>query len=335
MVAGAGGNRYQGYGAGAGGGLTGGTAAGDIIHPGYGGTQTAGGAPSHNIRGRIQGTPNFGNAGVFGYGGSGPYPGGAGWYGGGSGGTCYVSKAGTQWAGAGGGSSYTKSGLCKEVVHTQGYNKNGNGWVTIQCLRGGVTIPNFEVVGSPTIDENYNVSGFSKDNYLKFSLNGPVSTPTNNFEVQVKFTTANVVSGLGYIIKAYDTLDNEEAMNIDITKKEVSTSIGKPAPSSWFRTVIALNNPQPNTTYWIKYIFDGLRIKAYNSLNGKDWNLNFDDAISDINSPPLLNAPHYYVGIGNPTASTGNYSEFDGSIDLSECYIKINGKTLWKGIVKS
>lgn len=137
VVAGAGGNRYQGYGAGAGGGLTGGTAAGDIIHPGYGGTQTAGGAPSHNIRGSIQGTPNFGNAGVFGYGGSGPYPGGAGWYGGGSGGTCYVSKAGTQWAGAGGGSSYTKSGLCKEVVHTQGYNSNGNGWVTIQCLRGG------------------------------------------------------------------------------------------------------------------------------------------------------------------------------------------------------
>lgn len=336
VVAGAGGNRYQGYGAGAGGGLTGGTAAGDIIHPGYGGTQTAGGAPSHNIRGSIRGTPNFGNAGVFGYGGSGPYPGGAGWYGGGSGGTCYVSKAGTQWAGAGGGSSYTKSGLCKEVVHTQGYNKNGNGWVTIQCLRGGVTIPNFEVVGSPTIDENYNVSGFSKDNYLKFSLNGPVSTPTNNFEVQVKFTTtANVVSGLGYIINAYDTLDNERAMNIYITKKEVRTSIGKPAPSSWFRTVIALNNPQPNTTYWIKYIFDGLRIKAYNSLNGKDWNLNFDDAISDINSPPILNAPHYYVGIENPTASTGYYREFDGSIDLSECYIKINGKTLWKGIVKS
>lgn len=140
---------------------------------------------------------------------------------------------------------------------------------------------------------------------------------------------------MGYIINAYDTLDNEHAMNIYITKEKVRTSIGKPAPSSWFRTVIALNNPQPNTTYWIKYIFDGLRIKAYNSLNGKDWNLNFDNAISDINSPPLLNALHYYVGIEDPTASTGNYCEFDGSIDLSECYIKINGKTLWKGIVKS
>lgn len=202
-------------------------------------------------------------------------------------------------------------------------------------FEGGVTIPNFDVVGSPTIDENYNVSGFSKDNYLKFSLNGPVSTPTNNFEVQVKFTTANVVSGLGYIISAYDTLDSEWAMNIYITKKEVRTRIGKPAPSDWVRNVTALNNPQPNTTYWIKYTFDGLRIKAYNSLNGKDWNLNFDDAISDINSPPLLNALHYYVGIEDPIAPSGYYGEFDGSIDLSECYIKINGKTLWKGIVKS
>ena len=202
-------------------------------------------------------------------------------------------------------------------------------------FEGGVTIPNFEVVGSPTIDENYNVSGFSKDNYLKFSLNGPVSTPTNNFEVQVKFTTANVVSGLGYIIRSYDELDNERGIGISIDKKKVSTNIGKPAPSHWSRTVIALNNPQPNTTYWIKYIFDGLRIKAYNSLNGEDWNLNYDEAISDINKPPLFNAPHYRVGIDNPTASTGYYREFDGSIDLSECYIKINGKTLWKGIVKS
>lgn len=140
---------------------------------------------------------------------------------------------------------------------------------------------------------------------------------------------------MGYIIKAYDILDNERAMSISITKEDVSTSIGRPAPSDWSMIVIALNNPQPNTTYWIKYIFDGLRIKAYNSLNGKDWNLNFDDVILDINSPPLLNAPHYYVGIRNPTSSTGNYREFDGSIDLSECYIKINGKTLWKGIVKS
>lgn len=140
---------------------------------------------------------------------------------------------------------------------------------------------------------------------------------------------------MSYIIEAYDTLDNERGINISIDREDVSTNIGKPAPSDWFRTVRALNNPQPNTTYWIKYIFDGLRIKAYNSLNGKDWNLNFDNAISDINSPPLLNAPHYYVGIENPTASTGYYGEFDGSIDLSECYIKINGKTLWKGIVKS
>lgn len=140
---------------------------------------------------------------------------------------------------------------------------------------------------------------------------------------------------MGYIIRSYDELDNERGIGISIEKKKVSTNIGKDAPSGWSRTVIALNNPQPNTTYWIKYIFDGLRIKAYNSLNGEDWNLNYDEAIPDINKPPLFNAPHYHVGIEDLTDSAGYYREFDGSIDLSECYIKINGKTLWKGIVKS
>lgn len=133
VVAGAGGAYSWGYAAGPGGGLIGGQGGWDIITTGYPGTQTEGGAHSRNHRGSIQGTPNWGNNGTFGLGGSGPHVGGSGWYGGGSGGIAYASKAGEQRSGGGGGSSYTDPELCTEVVHTQGSNAS-DGYVIITPL---------------------------------------------------------------------------------------------------------------------------------------------------------------------------------------------------------
>lgn len=131
VVAGAGGACGGGYAAGAGGGLVGGQGRWDIITTGYPGTQTAGGAHSRNNRGSIKGTPNWGQNGTFGLGGAGPYVGGSGWYGGGSGGYAYASKAGTQRSGGGGGSSYTHPELCSGVVHTQGFNADGAGYIIL------------------------------------------------------------------------------------------------------------------------------------------------------------------------------------------------------------
>lgn len=134
IVAGAGGAYTWGYAAGAGGGLIGGQGGWDIITTGFPGTQTEGGAPSRNNRGTIQGTPNWGESGTFGLGGSGPHVGGSGWYGGGSGGFAYARKAGEQRSGGGGGSSYTDPELCTEVVHTQGSN-DSDGYVIITPLK--------------------------------------------------------------------------------------------------------------------------------------------------------------------------------------------------------
>lgn len=340
VVAGAGGNRYQGYGAGAGGGLTGGTAAGDIIHPGYGGTQTAGGAPSHNIRGSIRGTPNFGNAGVFGYGGSGPYPGGAGWYGGGSGGTCYVSKAGTQWAGAGGGSSYTKSGLCKEVVHTQGYNKNGNGWVTIQCLRGGVTILNIEGPGSCTINhEDNSISGFSTDNCPRLRLNN-ISTYMEYFEIQFKIKTGSSWTSSGRIINITGEGnqfgdESREGPYIEANSNRIALVYPEKG-SSHTKEIEAITSPKLNTIYWIKWIYDKTSndINAYYSLDGKTWI--FNKVISFTSYSWMMDET---FDIGCRSLTKKEQEVFKGTIYLSESYIyaicKYKGTISWKGIVKS
>lgn len=134
IVAGAGGAYGGGYSAGVGGGLVGGTGNYDIIHPGLGGSQTAGGSHSYNVRGSVR-SANWGNNGLFGLGGSGPYVGGSGWYGGGSGGWADVSKAGMQRAGGGGGSSYTHPELCTDVAHTQGGNTEVNGYVILTPIK--------------------------------------------------------------------------------------------------------------------------------------------------------------------------------------------------------
>ena len=130
VVAGAGGAGYGGQWAvkgGDGGGLTGGNGQGEYGTGASGGTQSAGGA------GGINDPYNAyygGGAGSLGQGGSGEsLPGGGGYYGGG----CGSSGAYDVPIGSGaGGSSYTDSTLCTDVVHTQGYSEaTGNGWITI------------------------------------------------------------------------------------------------------------------------------------------------------------------------------------------------------------
>lgn len=134
IVAGAGGGAVSPAAGGAGGGLTGGGGIfGDTNNSNSsvatGGTQTAGG-----IGGRT-GTIKTAD-GVLGKGGDAPLDstseyygagGGAGYYGGGS----SLYHSGTGGSSAGGGSSYTNATICTDVVHTQGYNTKGNGWLIL------------------------------------------------------------------------------------------------------------------------------------------------------------------------------------------------------------
>lgn len=128
VVAGGAGGAVLGGSGGAGGGLIGGSVS--IESCGQGGTQTAGGT------GGTAGYNANGTPGTFGTGGTGPNGsggGGGGWYGGGGG--AYIGMYGN--GSGGGGSSYTDSTLCTNVVHTQGYSEaTGNGWITITTSNG-------------------------------------------------------------------------------------------------------------------------------------------------------------------------------------------------------
>lgn len=137
VVAGGGGEIGKGDGGtrlgGAGGGLVGGSGAGvgDFFGGAAGGSQTEGGNGSGS-----------GSKGGFGLGGAGQNSsysgnGGAGWYGGGGGGYRETGSWNKHYYGGsgGGGSSYTAPELCTDVVHIQGFNPSGNGYVILTPLK--------------------------------------------------------------------------------------------------------------------------------------------------------------------------------------------------------
>jgi hypothetical protein len=139
VAGGGGGNGYNYTSAsddgGSGGGLVGGQAvdanASSTEYPGFGGTQSAGGA------GGIEQASGYGPPsapGGLGFGGSGAGTGCAvgtlvGLAGGGGGGGYYGGGAGC-WLGGGGGSSYVDATLGSAITHTQGYEP-GNGYVKL------------------------------------------------------------------------------------------------------------------------------------------------------------------------------------------------------------
>lgn len=139
IVAGAGGDanatNYASNG-GDGGGLIGGSSNG-YGTAATGGTQTEGGTGGTHGAAYLSGSGKADN-GSFGLGAPGKNHGagyggcgGAGYFGGGGGSTCYVNKlAYTNGVSGAGGSSYSDSNLCTEVIHTQGFN-DSNGYIII------------------------------------------------------------------------------------------------------------------------------------------------------------------------------------------------------------
>lgn len=134
IVAGAGGNGSHGGDTGNSPGADGGGLVGaSAVNGGTGGTQSQPGTGYSN------GTLGLGgNAQITGQrlvvGGAG----GAGLYGAGGGYTQFSASMGNRYRrayGGGGGSSYTNEELCSEVIHTQGYNASGNGYIILTPLK--------------------------------------------------------------------------------------------------------------------------------------------------------------------------------------------------------
>lgn len=183
----------------------------------------------------------------------------------------------------------------------------------------GNTEPNATVVGSPTITDNV-VSGFSSSNYLTAP---EVFTPgTYPWEMVWSITTSNDFSTTYQEIFAQANVGTAAVDGYDL--RTDLGRIGLYVDEEYYLSTTTLKN---NTKYLIKMECTGPFYKlSYSTDNGTNWIEDFNIASTGIGTP-ILSTPQY-IGKWGYNASP---NPFKGSIDLSQSYIKINGKYWWKG----
>lgn len=166
-------------------------------------------------------------------------------------------------------------------------------------------------------DNNGIISGFSASNYIRF----PELTLGNNFEFGIKFTYIPTSASYQDLVR----LEKRLAIAVHTANNNVihfNTGDG----SSWLGTNYDGITPLVSgNTYWIKIIANSDNTwQSYVSANDIDYNL---ESSGTFISQPTLS---YYLGTDD-----GDFSRwFNGSIDLKECYIKVNGQKVWKGYVR-
>lgn len=175
-------------------------------------------------------------------------------------------------------------------------------------------ILNFTNVGNVSIS-NRIASDFSNNSYLQFP--SQFNPGNNSWEVGLKFTTGNDVS----------------------TSQGLFTSIGTNGAAPYFissgklqayfynngTVFLDLFSLDINTEYTIKAVFDGSSYKWY-SLENSEWVLKYT-----LNSSASVFGGRVPV-LGN---DKGSESPFLGSIDLSECYVKIDNSLWWEAYTDS
>jgi len=182
------------------------------------------------------------------------------------------------------------------------------------------TYDNFTTTGSPTINADGIVSGFSRYNYI--SLPKIFNPGASTWEQQIKFTTGSSLSYQYQRLTGAPT-DMKSGANIVIQYDKLGIWLTS-TNSSW--NIYTGDNPsasilQTNTTYWVKLIFDGSKYVLSYSTDGT----NFTDVITANSSTAVTSTQAMSFGAGSGS------SPFYGSIDLSESYINIDGSLWWKG----
>ena len=209
-------------------------------------------------------------------------------------------------------------------IQVPSVRNSGNLVTTVDSINSKL---NVGVVGSPTINGTV-VSGFSTSNYLNtflmFNLDSTYS-PTQSWEHQFKITTGSSFPQYERITGTIT--DKKGGANIVLCYGHVGVWLTN-TNTGW--EISAGNQSSEaltlNKTYWIRLSKPVANKHNYVVTLSEDGS-NFTQLFSV--STQLANAvkstQETIIGCGS-----GNWP-FLGSIDLSECYIKVGNVYLWRG----
>lgn len=173
--------------------------------------------------------------------------------------------------------------------------------------------PNTTIIGTPTIQSGQ-VSDFSPEDYLEFPF--LVDFRNKPFEINFAFTTDNNVT------LQQNILDSNFGLAFAIRNSHIVLALSFNG-TSWATEQTGSLTLQPQTTYRIKIIWNGLSYKVQYSLDGGKTYI--DDITFGSNQSPY--PKQMYIGVGK---LADNY--FEGSINLNYANVKIAGELIWQGM---
>lgn len=193
--------------------------------------------------------------------------------------------------------------------------------------------PNITTVGS-LADNNGVVSGFSSSNYG--TLPESFNPQNSSWEVNLKFTTGadtstrqSVLGNIRYVGWSADA--NSYGVCCHVYQDKVYVGAGDGTTRFGFWSQGSTTTLQSNTTYYVKMLFDGTETYTLQlSTDGTTYNT---EATFTSSQKVAYSSsyPYTYIGITNYTNLEGIAYPFSGSIDLSQCSIKINNILWWAG----
>lgn len=174
---------------------------------------------------------------------------------------------------------------------------------------------NFEIHNNPTFEGRV-ITSFA-NGYISNAIS---ALPTaDNWEIQLKIITGSDVTSPQMIYNGYHPSNERRDVEIAINGGHFTFVCSSNGTSADLINAGGTYTVLPNTAYWIRAKFTGLRYVLQYSTNGT----NFEDDISAENSTSV------YKNISHDWGGKSLNLVFNGSIDLNECYIKVNNVVAW------
>ena len=187
-------------------------------------------------------------------------------------------------------------------------------------------IGKFTIVGSPTITNDGVASGFSNGNYLITTSNINFSTASSWEIISPKFKTTINSNRVQFVYVRDLTASGDGCIYTTVQPDGVIDIVC--VDTNWSGVIYRSNTTKkidPNNWYQTKVKFTGTQYEFYYKENDDDWT-----SYGTVNGSTIsLNAS--YLDIGQNV----NSYFMDGSIDLKQFSITVDGKEVFNGLMSS
>ena len=157
------------------------------------------------------------------------------------------------------------------------------------------------------------VSNFYRDHYLTVTLPNYSSGSVNSFEICMKVHTPTNNTSNARILNSTDSYDN------------LALDLGTAPGFNFCGNTIGFGSQfDADIDLWVKVQFDGTNLSLHHSLNGVDYIQ--DNSKSWSKSNVWFTSNTYSLGLRS--YDFVNVCFFNGTIDLNECYVKINDEII-------